>query len=578
MSDKHEQDGTNEHHEHGPKHEEAKEPAYGLLIGALCLILVLFGFLLFQGIPQDWTETALGHGQHEHVEEAHAVPAAQTAPDGTKVEKSHPHYFMILPFALLLGAIAVFPLCKATEHWWESNLHRFYVAGGLGVLTLLYYGFLYPHPIELHWPGHAIIEPGSGPIVLMWTIFKNAIVGEFIPFIVLLFALYSIAGGIRIQGDLKASPLTNSVILLIGATLASVVGTTGAAMLLIRLLLETNKERKYKVHTVVFFIFCVCNCGGCLLPIGDPPLFLGYLRGVAFLWTTCLWKEWAFVNGILIVLFFLLDTVWFYPRESQEDKQRDNTERTPLVIRGWKLNIPLLLGVVLAVMYLAPEKNFFEGIGVKQLCAAMGKADLVWNPPYFLREVIQLLLVTLSVAAGSRLIRRENGFNFNAIIEVAALFFGIFLCMQAPLGILNAKGDQLPLKKPIHYFWATGTLSSVLDNAPTYVVFFEAAKAQQAAHEERAAAGDAAEIAKQEKDRVVPVSGGRINWHLLVAVSLGAVFMGSMTYIGNGPNFMVKAIAEESGVKMPSFGGYMVYSFIILLPILALMNYLFLRV
>jgi Na+/H+ antiporter NhaD/arsenite permease-like protein len=184
----------------------------------------------------------------------------------------------------------------------------------------------------------------------------NAIVNEFLPFIVLLFSLFTITGGIRIGGNLKATPFVNSVILFIGAILASFIGTTGAAMLLIRLLLETNKERKYKVHTIVIFIFCVCNCGGCLTPLGDPPLFLGYLRGVAFEWTFHLWVEWTFVNLILIAFYFLWDAVWFYPRESKESKQSDTAHRTSLAISGWMLNVPLLFGVVAAVALLDPGK------------------------------------------------------------------------------------------------------------------------------------------------------------------------------------------------------------------------------
>ena len=598
MSDKQAQKA----HGHDSHHEPAKEPSYGLVLGAIVLLLLFYVGLMAAGIPQNWTKRAVGghddhaamehddhshdghdHAAHDHSHDGHDHAAhdhgtgheAQTAGD----DKPSPPFFMILPFALLLLAIAVLPLIPATEHWWESNLHRFYVAAGLGVLTLLYYGFVCNFSIELHWPGHAVISPKDGAVAMMGTIFTNAIISEFIPFIVLLFALYSIAGGIRIQGDLKASPRTNAVILLIGSMMASFVGTTGAAMLLIRLLLETNKERKFKVHTVVFFIFIVCNCGGCLLPIGDPPLFLGYLRGVEFLWTLNLWVEWAFVNLILIALYFAMDTFFFYPRESKEDLANDADNIEPLQIRGWKLNVPLLLGVVLAVMYLAPEKNFFDGLGIKQLVAATGVGDLNWHPPYFLREAVQILLVLISLAAGSRLIRKENDFNFGAILEVAALFFGIFICMQAPLQILDAQGKNLPLKTPAHYYWATGTLSSVLDNAPTYVVFFEAAKAQEAAKRAEAekAGGEVLQKYESHASDRLKVSGGEIDWHLLAAISLGAVFMGAMTYIGNGPNFMVKAIAEQSGVKMPSFFGYMVYSILILIPIYILMNILFLH-
>jgi len=477
---------------------------------------------------------------------------------------------MVAPFALLLLAIAILPLIPTTAHWWESNLHRFYVAAGLGLVTLLYYGFFYNFPLEGHWPAHYEVVADAGAFNKISVVFMNAIVADFIPFIILLFSLFTITGGIRIEGNLKASPFVNSVILFIGAFLASFIGTTGAAMLLIRLLLETNQERKYKVHTVVFFIFCVCNCGGCLTPLGDPPLFLGYLKGVDFFWTFHLWVEWAFVNLILIVIYFLWDTLWYYPKESKEDKALDDVNQSGLKISGLGLNLPLLLGIVASVALLSPGKPV---IGTD------------WHPWYFLREAIQLGLCAVSLAFGCRKIREANAFNFAAIIEVAALFFGIFICMQAPLQILNVEGknivaaakEKIGAKEPVLFFWATGSLSSVLDNAPTYVVFFETAKSLSPNSEADFEKKEFAGFKKlREEGKMVPVGTGFIEFHLLAAISLGAVFMGAMTYIGNGPNFMVKAIAEQSGVKMPSFFGYMGYSFALLLPLFILMVWLFL--
>ncbi len=225
-------------------------------------------------------EAEPGHeAEAEHGHEAEAEHAAEHAPPVP------PPYWTVTPFILLLAAIAVLPLIPFTQHWWESNLHRFYVAAGLGLLTLLYYALLHPAPVEGHWPAHYVAERVSDGVQwnLAWTVLANAILSEYIPFIVLLFSLYTISGGIRISGDLPAHSLTNTTFIGVGALLASLVGTTGAAMLLIRPLLETNSERRYVKHTVVIFIFAVCNCGGCLLPIGDPPLFLGYLRGVPFL-------------------------------------------------------------------------------------------------------------------------------------------------------------------------------------------------------------------------------------------------------------------------------------------------------
>ncbi len=457
--------------------------------------------------------------------------------------QDHPPYWTVAPFVALLLAIAVLPLIPATEHWWESNLHRFYVAAALAVLTLAYYLLLYPHPVEGHWPAHYVSQPSASGLHWgsSWAVFANAILGEYIPFIVLLFSLYTISGGIRIEGDLRAKPIVNTAIIAIGAVLASLIGTTGAAMLLVRLLLDTNSERKHVVHTVIFFIFVVCNCGGCLLPIGDPPLFLGYLRGVPFLWTLQMWKEWLFVNGCLLAIYFLWDTFYFYPHEAKPDVVADIQRVRRMNIRGMWPNLPLLVGVVLAVALLDPTKAI-PGTG--------------FHPPLYLREIVQLGLVTLSLILGDEASRRSNQFNYGAIIEVAALFFGIFITMQPPLQILHVVGPQLGLHSPAQFFWATGALSSFLDNAPTYVVFFETARTLGGTE-------------------LVPPGNG-VDHVLLVAVSIGAVFMGANTYIGNGPNFMVRAIAEKRGIKMPSFFGYMVYSVGILIPLFILTTFVFL--
>ncbi len=488
---------------------------------------------------------------------------------------------MVIPFALLLLAIAILPLIPATEHWWESNLHRFYVAAFLGVITLLYYGFAHTGVLESHW--HALsaahlCDDTAG--ARMWTIFANAIFDEFVPFIVLLFALFSIAGGIRVEGNLKAKPMTNTIFIAIGAALASFIGTTGAAMLLIRPLLETNKERKFKVHTVIFFIFAVCNCGGCLLPTGDPPLFLGYLAGVGFTWTMCLWKEWLFTNCVLLVIYYMWDRFISYPKETSTDIVLDNVEAGKLKFLGIFPNALLLIGVILAVALLDPKKAF---------------PGTEWHAPMYLREIVQLGLVFVSLVLGNTKVRLNNRFNFGAITEVAALFFGIFICMQVPLQILNEKGGELGMgvDDTHSFFWATGSLSSVLDNAPTYVVFSTVGKTATLdaekrgelviyqdgnAKEKSAAEAKVAELKASNSEmniEAMPIEAG-IAAKVLVAVSLGSVFMGAMTYIGNGPNFMVKAIAEEEGVKMPSFFGYMVYSFGILFPILLIMTFLFL--
>lgn len=557
-------------------------PKSGPVVGAILAVLLVYAGALALGLPQLGTEkivAAASHGGHggdahgdehsgdhadhdhsgdheggdqadpskedhgdEHAGEEHAgddhsdAHHADTHHGAGHAAGAAPPVWTVTPFVLLLLAIALLPLIPATEHWWESNLSRLQVAVGLGLLTLLYYGFAHNNAIESHWPAHGVVEPSASSFDLGFvrTVLENAIMGEFIPFIVLLFSLYTISGGIRISGDLQANPMTNAIFMATGGILASFIGTTGAAMLLIRPLLETNQERKHVVHTVVFFIFIVCNCGGCLLPIGDPPLFLGYLRGVDFFWTLQLWQPWLLCNGLLLVVYLLLDEIWYYRKETEADITRDIRNIRHLKYEGLLVNGLLLVGVIIAVALLDPSKTI---------------PGTDWHPWMYLREIVQLSLVGLSLWLGSHATREANKFDYHAIIEVAALFVGIFVCMQPALQILNEQGPSLGIDAPMAFFWITGGLSSVLDNAPTYVVFFETAKTLEPM------AGDAI---------VAGVSEQR-----LVAISLGAVFLGAMTYIGNGPNFMVRAIAESAGVRMPSFFGYVLYSGCLLLPVLA---------
>ena len=279
---------------------------------AILAIAAAYGLSFFGGWPQQWTAAASTSASHSALTLADGEGSAE--PVG-KVEGAGPPppAWTVVPFVLLLGAIAVFPLIPATEHWWESNLHRFYVAAGLGLVTLAYYAFLHREAIELHWPGHRVVLLQDGVQVDFFkTVLTNALLAEYIPFIVLLFSLYTITGGIRIEGDLRADPMTNATFMAIGGLLASLIGTTGAAMLLIRPLLETNRERKHVAHTVIFFIFVVCNCGGCLLPIGDPPLFLGYLQGRAFPLDAGAVEEWLFVNGCCWRSISLSTSSYFY--------------------------------------------------------------------------------------------------------------------------------------------------------------------------------------------------------------------------------------------------------------------------
>lgn len=484
-------------HSEKPLHRSDKPVivALGVLIAAYVLAAVC-----------GWTE-------HLDIEEH---PTAET-----------PHFWAVLPFTLLLGAIATLPLLQGMAHWWEKNLNKFYVAANLALITLLYLGFLHP----------------TASLSLAVNTLLHTLVQDYIPFIVLLFSLYTISGGIRIAGDLPAHPRTNTLFMLAGGVLASFIGTTGAAMLLIRPLLETNRERKHVAHTVVFFIFVACNCGGLLLPLGDPPLFLGYLNGVDFLWTLQLWKSWLFVNGALLAVYFLWDTFFAYPRETAADIRLDETRVHALKFAGVWPNALLLVGVILAVALLDPSKPL---------------PGTDWHPWFYLREVTMLAMAMLSLSFGPHHVRTSNSFDYLAITEVAVLFVGIFISMKPALDILRMRGGEFGLDSPAKYFWASGSLSSVLDNAPTYLVFFEAAQAHTA------------------KASLPEATMASVAVSLLKGVSLGSVCMGAMTYIGNGPNFMVKTIAENFGIRMPSFFSYMLYSFGVLLPILAINLWLFL--
>ncbi len=449
-----------------------------------------------------------------------------------------PHAAWGVPFVILLLCIALLPLIHKTEHWWHKNQSKLLVGGVLGAITLGYYAFVGSYH------GHEGLEAVTG---VLW----HAVGLDYIPFMALLFSLYTIAGGIELTGDLKAQPKTNTMFLATGAAIASFVGTTGAAMLLIRPLLRTNSQRRHVVHTVIFFIFSVCNCGGLLLPIGDPPLFLGYLKGVPFLWTFGLWAEFLIVNVTLLIVYYIWDTRMF-AKEDPEDIAFDETNVEPLRLNG-KMNLLLLLGVVFCVALLDPSKTF---------------PGTEWNPPRFMREGLMFGLAGMSYflpAFTPKGLRERAKFDFFAINEVGALFIGIFITMQVPLQILSdpATVTALGIDSPLKAFWATGLLSSCLDNAPTYVVFFQAAQGLEATTNML--------ILGVNPDGT-PI---QLDQLMLAGISCGAVFLGAMTYIGNGPNFLVKAVAEQAGIKMPSFFGYMKYSFGILAPIFVIVSLLF---
>jgi Na+/H+ antiporter NhaD/arsenite permease-like protein len=437
----------------------------------------------------------------------------------------------VLPFAALLMAIAVAPL--VSPHWWHSNRNKALLVAVLALPVLLQLG---------------IAEGGPGRAVL------GEKAHEYLGFIVVIGALFVIAGGIHIQGSLSGTPLMNTGMLGIGAVLANVVGTTGASVLLIRPLLRANKSRQRTTHIVVFFIFIVANCGGLLTPIGDPPLLLGFLKGVPFDWTLRLWPQWLTVSGVLLVVFNLWDQSVF----DREERERPGSQleqvmvHEPLRIRG-VVSMGALGGLLLTI--------------VSAGRAAAG--GLPWAVG--VQEAIIVVLAVTAYMATPRENRERNAFTFGPLIEVAVLFAGIFATMAPVLEILNAwsqgartvLGMGFGVSQPWQFFWTTGALSSVLDNAPTYLAFAASAAGLQGVPAHGPFIG--ALTLEPETARI------------LAAIATGSVFMGANTYIGNAPNFMVKAMAEENGIKMPSFFGYMVYSGGILLPIFVAVTLLFFR-
>jgi Na+/H+ antiporter NhaD/arsenite permease-like protein len=434
-----------------------------------------------------------------------------TNPDAPQLGNLLP-LWSVVPFGAMLLCIAVLPL--AAGRLWEHNRNKAILSAVLGLPVAIWVATLDPTAVA-----HAA--------------------SEYVAFIVLLGALFVISGGIVVRGTLAGTPGLNAVLIAIGAVLASLIGTTGASMLLIRPLLRANSVRLRKAHVLVFFIFVVANGGGLLTPMGDPPLFLGFLRGVPFTWTLRLWREWMFVNGILLILFYIVDSTIFRREDLARPGDLDRIaveHEVPLSIAG-KRNLLYLGGVAMVLL----------ASGTLRLHTLVQDAGM-------------LAMAALSLFTTPKGLRSENGFTWSPILEVAALFAGIFATMIPALAILNAKGSQLGLVHPWQYFWATGLLSSFLDNAPTYLTFASAASGTVGTNSE-----NLRELLLSERGAA-----------LLEAISLGSVFMGANTYIGNGPNFMVKAIAEQGGVRMPGFFGYMVYSGAILLPLFTALTWVFL--
>ena len=434
-----------------------------------------------------------------------------------------------VPFIGILLSIATGPLFYA--HLWEHHYGKFALFWSVCVI--------------------AAVIVSAGVVAGVHTLLHTMLL-EYVPFILLLFALYTIAGGIYLEGNLRGTPAANAMLLAAGALLASFVGTTGASMIMIRPLLRANDDRVYRVHTVVFFIFLVSNIGGALTPLGDPPLFVGFLKGVDFFWTTThLWRPTLTASIILLVVFFVVDFV-LHRREERLHHPLDPTPDSPLKLHG-AVNFLLLGAVIAAVLMSASWK---PGVSFSIGGVSVELQNVV-------RDVIFVIAALASLALTRNDSRAANGFSWGPIAEVAILFACIFICIVPVIAMLHAgaKGAFAPVvalvAQPdgspdnVAYFWLTGALSSFLDNAPTYLVFFE--------------------LAGGEPKVLMTTMAST-----LAAISLGAVFMGANTYIGNAPNFMVYAIARGAGVIMPSFFGYMLWSSAILLPTFVVVSLLFL--
>jgi len=446
----------------------------------------------------------------------------------------HLPVWSVLPFVGMLLSIAITPLVK--PHFWEKHLFKVAIFWSLTFLIPFAFAF------------------GAGEAL---TQFLEIMLLDYLPFIVLLWGLFTVSGGIVLRGDMTGTPKQNLLFLSIGTVIASWIGTTGASALMIRPLLKANKWRKKKAHTVVFFIFMVSNLGGCLTPLGDPPLFLGFLRGVPFFWTMNLLPLFLFNSVVLLVVYFLMDSR-LYKKEIEsggESKVSPLNEKKSRIDGLYNLIflMMILAGVILSGI-LADNPAFLDASG--KLNGFHVYHDVVIPFTSLIQMGIILLAGLLSLRTTKKELHEANFFTWGPIKEVGGLFVGIFITMIPALAILNVRGADLGLVQPWQYFWATGALSSFLDNAPTYLVFLSTASSLNATSG-------------------VVTTMGTIAPGILMAISAGAVFMGANTYIGNAPNFMVRSIAEENDVKMPSFFGYMAWSLAVLIPLFIVDTFVF---
>ncbi len=454
------------------------------------------------------------------------LPALAASPGVPAIDGRHLSLVWMLPFVGILLSIAIMPL--AAPYFWHHHFGK--ISAAWAALVIVPFAAIHGVPTAVYEVIHLLLL-------------------DYIPFIVLLLALFTVTGGIHIRGNLHGSPSMNTALLAVGTVLAGWMGTTGASMLLIRPMIRANDDRRHKIHVFVFFIFLVSNIGGAVTPLGDPPLFLGFLKGVSFFWTTeHLFSEMLLCSIVLLILFYGIDSYW-YRKEGR--KKPDPTPESPIRIEGG-VNI-ILLGIVVGVVLASGSWN--PGVHFTVFHVTLELQNVM-------RDLLLVAVCFLSLRLTSRKSRMDNGFSWGPMLEVAKLFAGIFITIAPAIAILKVgkDGAMAPLvalvtgadgqPNDIWYFWLTGILSSFLDNAPTYLVFFN-------------------------------LAGGDANLLMgtlastLAAISCGAVFMGANTYIGNAPNFMVKAVVEEAGIRMPSFFGYMLWSSAILIPLFVLLTLVF---
>jgi Na+/H+ antiporter NhaD/arsenite permease-like protein len=433
--------------------------------------------------------------------------------------------FWCLPFAFLLLSIGLFPLLR--ERLWHHHYGK--ITFFWALIFLIPSIFIFSFTTTLHAMSHVMIV-------------------DYLPFIILLFALFTISGGIQLNGNIIGTPFVNTSLMAVGTVFSSIMGTTGASMLLIRPFIQANQYRRHRVHIILFFIFLVANIGGSLTPLGDPPLFLGFLHGIDFFWPTFnLFKPMIFMSGVLLVLFFIVDFLFF---RFEDDHPKKQDFHSGFSING-KINFVFLTGIIALL--------FISGVWETETSYHFLGQDVTLSK--IITNLGMIIVTCLSLIFTPKIVRESNNFDWEPFLEVAKIFASIFITIipviiilksgeDSALGFLLKAVNQDGLPVPALYFWITGGLSSFLDNAPTYLVFFNATGA-------------------------LPEELMTTFSQTLIAISTGAVFMGAMTYIGNAPNFMVRSIAEHSGIKMPSFFGYMIYSCLILLPLLFVMTYLF---